>query len=95
MNLKIQIISLVFSFVFGVLFGILINLNYKLVFNKNVKIRIIGTFSFLLDISLLYFFIIEKINYGILHIYFLLILFVGTYIGFTLTTFLRRKWVYK
>ena len=91
MNLKIQIISLVFSFVFGAFFGILINLNYKLIFNKNIKIRIVGTFSFVLDISLLYFFIIEKINYVILHIYFLLILLLGIYIGFTLTTFLRKK----
>ena len=56
MNLKIQIIILVFSFVFGGFFGVLVNLNYKLIFNSNLRIRAMGTFSLILDLSLLYFF---------------------------------------
>ena len=39
MNLKIQVFSLIFSLIFGVLFGALVNLNYKLIFNKNIKIN--------------------------------------------------------
>lgn len=38
MNLKIQIIILVFSFVFGGFFGVLVNLNYKLIFNSNLEL---------------------------------------------------------
>lgn len=91
MNLKIQVFSLIFSLIFGVLFGTLVNLNYKLIFNKNIKIKIIGTFTLILDISLIYFLVIKRINNGILHVYFLFIFLVGCYIGFTLTTFLRKR----
>ena len=90
MNLKIQIIILVFSFVFGGFFGVLVNLNYKLIFNSNLRIWAIGTFSLILDLSLLYFFLIKKINYATLHPYFLLVLFLGFYVGFSYSRFLRK-----
>lgn len=90
MNLKIQIIILVFSFVFGGFFGALVNLNYKLIFNSNLKIKIIGTFSLILDLSLLYFFVLKKINNATLHPYFLLVLFFGFLVGFSYSRFLRK-----
>ena len=91
MSLKYQIIIIIFSFIFGIFFGFLVNLNYKIIFNKKNIIRLLGSFFLCLDMSLLYFLIILKINYGILHIYFLFVLFLGFYIGITGTRKIR-KW---
>lgn len=91
MNLKIQIITLAFSFIFGILFGIIVNINYSLLFNKNRKIKCFGNFILIIDVSLFYFLVIKRINNGILHLYFLLILVLGFYFGFSYTKFLRKK----
>lgn len=82
MDLKIQIISLLFSFVFGVFFSICTNLNYRFLFSKNKVFKIIITIIFVLDLSLLYFLMIRKINQGVIHGYFLLAIALGFFLGF-------------
>lgn len=81
MNLKVQLLSLGFSFVFGVIFSILVKLNYRVLFNVKKHIQILSNFLFLLDVSLCYFVCIKIINNGILHIYFLILFFIGWYFG--------------
>lgn len=81
MILKIQIFSLFFSFVYGVFFAVLVKLNHKVLFNVKRHIQVISNFFFLLDVSLCYFLCIKYINNGALHIYFLLLFFLGWYIG--------------
>ena len=77
MNLRIQIVSLFFSFGFGIIFSICTNLNYRFLFTKNIYFKVIITFVYILDFTLLYFLLIQKINNGIIHIYFFLIIGIG------------------
>ncbi len=95
MNLKIQIISLLFSFFYGVAFSSLVNINYELLFKKRKKYRIIYTLIFVLIMALLYFFLLQKINNGIMHVYFLMIILIGFYISFPITKKIRIKNVKK
>lgn len=77
MTLKVQIISLIVSFLYGIFFSFLLNINYKIIYNNNKFVKIIGTLLFVLFNSLLYFLILLKINNGIVHIYCILALIVG------------------
>ena len=95
MNLKIQIISLLFSFFYGVAFSFLVNINYELLFKKRKKYRIIYTLIFVLIMALLYFFLLQRINNGIMHVYFLMIILIGFYISFPITKKIRIKNVKK
>lgn len=81
MSLKLQIISLIVSFLYGIFFSFLLNINYKIIYNNKIIIKIIGTFLFIIFNSLLYFYLLLKINNGIVHIYLLLSLLVGFILG--------------
>lgn len=81
MELKVQILSLIFSFVFGVIFSLFTNLNYRFLFCKKKLFKITITIIYVIDASLLYFLILKKINNGIIHSYFLLLIAVGFFIG--------------
>lgn len=76
MNLKIQIISLIYSFVFGVVFGVGFKLFYSFLFYKKY-ISYVNTFLYVLSMFFVYFLILLKINGGILHSYFFIIFFCG------------------
>lgn len=77
MSLKLQIISLIVSFIYGIFFSKLLKINYKIIYNNKKSIKIIGTFIFIIVNSLLYFYILLKINNGIIHIYLFLSLLFG------------------
>ncbi len=77
MDYKIQIISLLFSFIFGNFFYIVSKLNYKLVWKYPVILRYLITIVFIFDIALLYILAMYHINYGVVHIYFIIMLFLG------------------
>jgi hypothetical protein len=53
--------------------------------------KIIVTFIFVIDNVLLYFFILRKINNGIIHFYFILMLVVGYVIGNHKTKTLKKN----
>jgi hypothetical protein len=82
MDYKIQLLSFLFSFIFGIFFYITSFLNYKMINKYNVILRYLITIAFIIDISLLYILMMYKINYGVIHIYFVMVLFIGYYIGF-------------
>lgn len=91
MNLKIQLLSLIFSFVYGIFFSLLLKFNNKILFFSNYFIKIVSNFLFMLDVALCYFLIIKYINNGILHIYFLILFFGGWLFGnFVLDRFLKK-----
>ncbi len=90
MNLKLQVLSLIFSFVFGYFFSLLVNINYKLLFNKNKIIKYLGTFFFVIDMSLIYFLCIYKINNGILHPYFLILFILGFFVSYPINSKIRK-----
>ena len=80
MVLKIQILSLLASFGYGVFFGFMLELNYKIIYNSKIVVRIFTSFLFILFHTLFYFLILMKINYGYVHIYFFICMFIG-YLG--------------
>ena len=77
MSLKLQIISLIISFIFGILFNFLLKINYKIIYNESKIVQIGGTFLYVIASSLLYFYILLKVNNGIVHIYCLLSILLG------------------
>lgn len=91
MSLKVQIITLLYSFIYGIVFSILLNLNYKFIYEGKRIFKIIITFIFILDSMLLYFLILKKINYGILHIYEFLAIILGFILENTLVAKLYKK----
>lgn len=54
--------------------------NYKILKGKNILVKILGSILYILNVSLLYILFLYKINYGVLHIYFVLFMILG-YIG--------------
>jgi len=77
MNSIIQIKSLIASFFFGIFFFIATIYNYNLTKEMRIVKKSVFTFIFVLDIVLLYIYMIFKINNGNFHIYFLLMLLLG------------------
>ena len=91
MNISTQIISILFSFFFGILFSIFTTINYKFLFHKEQFFKMIFTIIYVIDMALLYFLIIKKINNGIVNSYFLL--FIG--FGFLIGTLKLSKYINK
>ena len=81
MELGVQIQSFIVSFFYGFLLSYLINLCYRGLFLSKKIFRIPFTFFFSISVWLLYFFLLYLINGGVLHIYFLLLVFIGWAIG--------------
>ena len=84
MILRIQIYSLLFSFFYGIFVFFLLELNYKLLYTGKMLYKIIISFLFVMFISLLYFYGLLKINNGIIHIYFLIVMFTGYMLSFVI-----------
>ena len=91
MILRIQICSLLFSFFYGIFVFFLLELNYKLLYTGKMLYKIIISFLFVMFISLLYFYGLLKINNGIIHIYFLIVMFTGYMLSFVIYRKIRCK----
>ena len=87
MNYKLQIISFIVSFLFGCFFYLTSFLNFKLIHKFSKILKYFITILYVLDIALLYILLMYKINSGIIHIYFVLVLF----LGFFLTSLYGKK----
>ena len=83
--LSMQIKAIIFSLIYGVFISFMVNVNYKCLFNKNMIFKII------FDSWMLYFFILQFINFGYLHVYFFLALSVGFFASFSFFKKLIRK----
>lgn len=77
MNLKLQIITLIFSFLYGIFFGILLNINYKFLYSNKKILKILANMLFIIFNVLVYFIVLRKINNGIFHPYFVIMLTLG------------------
>lgn len=79
MSAGLQVLSFIFSFSFGCFFALL-----KYFFNK-IFLKGFKYFKFFLNIifvifnSFIYMYILYKINYGVLHLYFILMFLIGYY----------------
>lgn len=95
MTLEIQIQSLIFSLIYGMFFALIMNLNYKYIFNTKIYYKIIVNLMFVVIMVLLYFILLRKINNGIFHSYFILMIVVGVTIGNYKTKVLRKLFLKK
>jgi len=91
MTLEIQIQSLIYSFVYGLFFSFFFNLHYRYLFLSKIAYRIVLNFFFVLVNVFLYFILLKLINEGIIHYYFILMLFLGYLLGNMKTKVLRFK----
>ena len=91
MPLVIQIYSLLFSFGYGIFFFILLELNCKFIYSNNIVMKVLSTFIFVIFNTLLYFIGLKKINNGIIHIYFLLMIL----FSYTISYLVYRKFIKK
>ena len=77
MENQVQLLSFLISFLYGILFSFLSRYHYKMVYSLKCFMRYILTFFFILDISLFYILVLYYVNYGVVHIYFLIVTFLG------------------
>lgn len=80
MSLIIQIQTIAYTFLFGIVFALLFNLLYKVLFTKKKFISLITNFLFLFVTSTTYFYLLFKVNSGIIHIYLLFIFLLGFFL---------------
>ena len=80
MSADIQLICIIISFLYGLFIKVLNIFNNKLIKNNNKYLNIISNFIYVYIIVLLYVIIIYKINLGIFHVYFLIIMLFGYYL---------------
>jgi hypothetical protein len=80
-ELSIQIKSLIFSFFYGILFFLLLKINYKYIYGCSLIYKIIINLLFVMNNVILYFIILKKINNGIIHFYFILMIIAGYFTG--------------
>lgn len=91
MDYKLQLLSLFISFIYGIFFSLLTNFNYKCLYKTSTPLKITFNIIFVLDIVLLYTFIIYKVNKGVFHIYFILMILLGYVISFNKIKMLIKR----
>ena len=79
MSLTEQIISFAFSFIYGYIIGILFFKIYKLIYTNKIIYRILNSLLFMINTSLIYFYIFKQINDGIIKGYFLIITIITSF----------------
>ena len=82
MNLVVQIFSMFFSFIYGVFLYFMFVINYKYLFRKKYRLKLFYYFAMFLFVGLFYFVVLNHINNGILHLYFLLLLIFGFLVSY-------------
>ena len=80
MSISIQIISFIYSFSYGCLFALISYYIRKRFIKRHLLIRFLADISFVFLASIIYMYGLYKINYGILHLYFILVYILGYFI---------------
>lgn len=77
MNSYVQLICLVFSFLYGIIINYFNKFNLRIVNDKNIFIKVLIICLYIFNISLLYMVFLYRLNYGMLHYYFILFIILG------------------
>lgn len=77
MTITVQLTSLLFSLIYGMIFCLLVKINYKFIYCSPIILKILINLLFVIDNVLIYFIILKKINGGIVHIAFLIMILTG------------------
>lgn len=89
MNSYVQVISFLVSFIYGIAFYLFARFNKFMLSNKNNVIKLLVTLVFVIDMVILYIYLMYKINFGIIHPYFVLVVILGFF--FMLKTYEKCK----
>lgn len=90
MTLQLQLFSLTFSFFFGAFFSFLLKVNYRFIYNSSRLVQCFFTFGFVLLFTIIYFIGLEKINYGILHAYYFIMIILGVIAQHRIEKFIKK-----
>lgn len=90
MDLKLQILSILFSFGYGIISSYLYNLNYNFINDTTILYKLVINILFCVNLGLIYFILIKVINYGVVHIYFVFSFIVGFVLFVNKYKFLRN-----
>ena len=82
MSLTEQILSFAFSFIYGYFIGIVFFKIYKLIYTNKIIYRILNSLLFMINTSLIYFYIFKQINDGIIKGYFLIITIITSFFAY-------------
>lgn len=93
MSLEVQIQSFIYSFAFGIFFSFMINFHYRFLFSGKRSFRLVFNLLFVVVHVMLYFLFLKMINSGVIHIYFLMMIFVGFLFGNYYTKKIRKYWL--
>lgn len=77
MDSYVQVVSFLVSFLYGVIFYLLTRFNYFILENRKSLTKFIITLVFIVDIVILYVYIMYRINQGYFHIYFVITVILG------------------
>ena len=77
MNSYVQVISLLVSFIYVIVFYILSKFNKYIISKKNNIVKLLVTTVYVVDMVIIYIFIMYKINFGNIHPYFIISLILG------------------
>ncbi len=77
MELEKQLLSLIFSFSYGILVSYIVNILYYYLNNTKLKYKMLLNLLIFVNVFLLYFICLRKINNGIIHVYFIIVLIIG------------------
>lgn len=90
MELKIQIMSIVFSLLYGALYGLFYNFNYDFLYRTSLRYKILNNFLFSINIFLIYFIMMLKINNGDVRIIFIILMLLSFIISIKLNKESRK-----
>lgn len=95
MDAKTQILVLFFSYIFGLSFFYLAKINNQIIKNQKKIYRSFITILFIYNIVLIYIISIYKINKGMFHIYFFLMIILGFISSYYLTKKMKNNVKYR
>lgn len=77
-----QIISFIFSFIYGIVIGLIFYKTYKLIYTKKAIYKILNSFLFSINTTLVYFYVFRIINNGYINIYFVIITLIMSFLSY-------------
>lgn len=77
MNSYLQLLIIVISFLYGTLFYLLARYNMLIIKKLSTFLKYVISFVFVIDMVIIYIYLIYHINRGMFHIYFLVMIFLG------------------
>lgn len=91
MSLQVQIHLILYSYIYGFLFSLFLSYSYPYIEKQKKIPQILLSLLFVVNSVFLYFAILRKINYGVLHFYSFLLVTLGFITEHALMKFLEKR----